>query len=71
MRDFAANVGLPFHTPEEYFLDQPTQPFVRSFDPTTYVNKVAESSTSASTLKDQQPHGTWRYELQVQTLNKL
>ncbi|KAF3034070.1 hypothetical protein E8E12_004444 [Didymella heteroderae] len=47
-RNFAANVGIIFHTPEEYFLEQPVQPFVRGFDPTAYVNKVAESSTSAN-----------------------
>ncbi|KAJ4987269.1 polynucleotide kinase 3 phosphatase [Stagonosporopsis vannaccii] len=49
-RDFAANVGLTFHTPEEYFLQQTPQPFARSFDPTAFVNKKAESSTSANPI---------------------
>ncbi|KAF2625610.1 PNK3P-domain-containing protein [Macroventuria anomochaeta] len=49
-RDFAANVGLPFHTPEEYFLQQTPQRFVRDFDPATYMNRLAESSTSANPI---------------------
>ena len=35
-RDFASNIGIPFHTPEEYFLREPTAPFQRSFDPQKY-----------------------------------
>lgn len=46
-RDFAANVGIPFHTPEEYFRHEDPRPFVRAFDPTAYTGVRAEGSTPA------------------------
>ncbi|PVH94624.1 PNK3P-domain-containing protein [Periconia macrospinosa] len=36
-RDFAANVGIPFLTPEEYFLQEEPRSFVRSFEPANYL----------------------------------
>ena len=36
-RDFAANVGVGFHTPEEFFLNEEPKPFTRAFDPTAYL----------------------------------
>ncbi|EAT87754.1 hypothetical protein SNOG_05363 [Parastagonospora nodorum SN15] len=49
-RDFAANVGLPFYTPEEFFLHEEQRPFTRSFDPTVYLKEreLAQESASAS-----------------------
>lgn len=43
-RDFACNVGIQFQTPEEFFLDQPPEPFVRKFDPATYLEDKDERS---------------------------
>ncbi|KAI9680481.1 MAG: hypothetical protein M1817_003921 [Caeruleum heppii] len=36
-RDFAANVGITFQTPEEFFSGHPPKPFLRAFDPTGYL----------------------------------
>lgn len=47
-RNFAANVGLQFHTPEEYFLGEAPSPFTRSFDPAAILQEDAERSTNAS-----------------------
>jgi hypothetical protein len=40
-RDFAANCGIPFKTPEEYFLQEDARPFVRQFDPSALLAKGA------------------------------
>ncbi|KAK3074794.1 DNA kinase/phosphatase Pnk1 [Teratosphaeriaceae sp. CCFEE 6253] len=46
-RDFAANVGIPFQTPEEYFLGEAARTFQRPFDPALYldVELVAQTNT--------------------------
>lgn len=49
-RDFAANVGIAFHTPEEYFLGEGPKPFVRDFDPTKFLGEVAGAATDAGTF---------------------
>lgn len=47
-RDFAANVGIAFHTPEEYFLGEAAKPFTRAFEPSTYlVEGALDSQTDA------------------------
>ncbi|KAL7776622.1 hypothetical protein CFE70_007040 [Pyrenophora teres f. teres 0-1] len=46
-RDFAANVGISFHTPEEYFRHEEPRPFVRAFEPTAYIGERAEQPISA------------------------
>ncbi|KAF2142341.1 uncharacterized protein K452DRAFT_227012 [Aplosporella prunicola CBS 121167] len=49
-RDFAANVGIKYMTPEEYFLEEEASPFIRDFDPARYMKEVAGAATNAVPL---------------------
>ncbi|KAK4993064.1 DNA kinase/phosphatase Pnk1 [Elasticomyces elasticus] len=47
-RDFAANVGIVFRTPEEYFLGEDVQPFTRTFDHSLYLPDKHSIAPAAS-----------------------
>lgn len=47
-RDFAANVGIAYRTPEEFFLHESPQPFTRDFNPSTYLTLATSASLDAS-----------------------
>jgi bifunctional polynucleotide phosphatase/kinase len=44
-RNFAANVGMEYLTPDQFFLDQPAEEFTRQFDPSKF---IVESSSDRS-----------------------
>jgi bifunctional polynucleotide phosphatase/kinase len=39
-RDLAANIGIKFQTPEEYFLNAPTEPYDHVFEPGRYIQSI-------------------------------
>ncbi|KAF2759782.1 PNK3P-domain-containing protein [Pseudovirgaria hyperparasitica] len=45
-RDFAANVGIKFYSPEEYFSKEDARPFVRNFDPANYLAMSIQTGSS-------------------------
>lgn len=49
-RDLAANVGIPFQTPEEYWLGEDPKPYVRSFDPKPYVEAKLDTHTDVDPI---------------------
>jgi len=49
-RDLAANIGIKYYSPEEYFLQQERKPFTRAFDPTSYIDSSLTSTTDASPI---------------------
>lgn len=54
-RDLAANVGIGFHTPEEFFLGEEPKPFERTLSPSDYLGLVSrdtEGSTAIFTKKN-------------------
>ncbi|KAI9848171.1 MAG: hypothetical protein M1837_000845 [Sclerophora amabilis] len=56
-RNFAANVGIAFHTPEEYFLHETTQEFSRQFDPVEYLANTSEAPIDSLPFpKTSKPH---------------
>lgn len=52
-RDLAANIGIAFHTPNEFFLNAQVEPHVPSFDPTSHLanlQSAAEIETTKSRI---------------------
>ncbi|KAL8770356.1 MAG: hypothetical protein Q9209_003992 [Squamulea sp. 1 TL-2023] len=49
-RNLAANVGIEFKTPEEFFLHEAPLPFTRDFEPSVFLNKTLATSLDASPL---------------------
>ncbi len=49
-RNLANNVGIEFKTPEEYFLLEEPEPYIREFEPSAYLRVVADDARIASKL---------------------
>ena len=45
-RDLAANIGVTFHTPEEFFLNAPTEPYDHVFEPDRYFQSADNPETA-------------------------
>jgi bifunctional polynucleotide phosphatase/kinase len=52
-RNFAANIGIGFITPEEYFLQQPPEPYERTFDPSSHLANHPELPLEVMFQQDQ------------------
>lgn len=55
-RDFAANVAIRFHTPEEFFLGEAASLFVRPFDPATFIDVAPPAVAGSPPLLFTQKH---------------
>lgn len=48
-RDFAANVGIRYESPEQFFLGEDPRPFLRTFEPAEFMDKtLAKAAPDAS-----------------------
>ncbi|KAK2763909.1 hypothetical protein FQN54_009528 [Arachnomyces sp. PD_36] len=54
-RDFAANIGITFKTPEEFFLDKTAPAFEREFDPTSYIQDTPPDANGNDLLSFVRP----------------
>ncbi|KAH6674596.1 polynucleotide kinase 3 phosphatase [Halenospora varia] len=53
-RNFADNIGIKFHTPEEFFLGEAPRPFTRTFEPSDYVSDSAAEADQPFTKNNDQ-----------------
>ena len=51
-RDLAANVGIGFKTPEEFFLNEKPRPYSRVFDPREFLDQLVEGVVAPITKAD-------------------
>lgn len=56
-RDLAANIGIRFQTPEEFFLGEDPKPFTRSFDPRIYLETELTAQTVTTPIVFSKKHG--------------
>ncbi|OAP60962.1 polynucleotide kinase 3'-phosphatase [Fonsecaea erecta] len=47
-RDLAANIGIQFHTPEEFFLGETTEPYEHVFDPSKHLELAKPSDSTVN-----------------------
>lgn len=48
-RDLAANIGIHFYTPEEFFLGAEPEHFTRDFEPTMFLKNPLDKQTATTT----------------------
>lgn len=54
-RNWAMNLKIGFHTPEEYFLSQAPRPMSHRFDPSLYLTPTTTTTTDGSSNSSAQP----------------
>ena len=59
-RNLATNLGIEFKTPEEYFLHEEPEPYIRQFEPNDYFKAVSDNLPNASKLLNSTDHAWHR-----------
>nr|POE85563.1 bifunctional polynucleotide phosphatase/kinase [Quercus suber] len=57
-RNLATNVGIPFQTPEEYFLHEPPRSYIQTFDPRLYIDALDVTDSGVLTPPFIKKHDT-------------